>query len=131
MVPHPPSSTLFPYTTLFRSRVRNVRDADGVSRRRTRRHRRRCGGRCGFDCELVVATRQCGRPRSGLVGRVRVADGVKPPQLRHKERSVMDELLDTLAKDTAAGMSRRKAFRRFGWGLAVAAFAALGIKRAS
>ena len=43
----------------------------------------------------------------------------------------MDELLDTLAKDTAAGMSRRKAFRRFGWGLAVAAFAALGIKRAS
>ena len=43
----------------------------------------------------------------------------------------MDELLDTLTKDTAAGMSRRKAFRRFGWGLAVAAFAALGLKRVS
>ena len=43
----------------------------------------------------------------------------------------MDELLDKLTKDTAAGMSRRKAFRRFGWGLAVAVFAALGIKRAS
>ena len=43
----------------------------------------------------------------------------------------MDELLDTLAKDTAAGMSRRTAFRRFGWGLAVAAFGALGMKRVS
>jgi hypothetical protein len=43
----------------------------------------------------------------------------------------MEELFDKLARESATGMSRRKAFRRFGWGVAVAAFAAFGIKRVS
>ena len=44
---------------------------------------------------------------------------------------IMDELFDKLAVDTASGISRRQAFRRFGWGVAVAAFAALGVKGVS
>ena len=43
----------------------------------------------------------------------------------------MDELLDKLAKDTASGISRRQAFRRFGWGVGAAMLAAFGFKRVS
>jgi len=43
----------------------------------------------------------------------------------------MDELLDKLAKDTASGISRRQAFRRFGWGVAVSVFGALGLTHAA
>jgi hypothetical protein len=43
----------------------------------------------------------------------------------------MDELFDKLAKDTAAGISRRQAFSRFGLGVFVAALAAVGFKKVS
>jgi hypothetical protein len=39
----------------------------------------------------------------------------------------MDELFDKLAKDSAVGVSRRQMFRRFGWGVGVAALAAFGL----
>jgi hypothetical protein len=43
----------------------------------------------------------------------------------------MNELFDRLAKDSAGeAMSRRRAFRRFGWGVAVAALGAFGVIRA-
>src|SRR5687767_15193580 len=44
MLPRPPRSTLFPYTTLFRSRMARRRRADG-RRLRTARRRRRNGPR--------------------------------------------------------------------------------------
>ena len=40
----------------------------------------------------------------------------------------MEEIFDNLAKDASAGLSRRQVFRRFGWGLAMAAFASVGLK---
>jgi hypothetical protein len=43
----------------------------------------------------------------------------------------MDELFDTLAKASVGkAISRRQAFRRFGWGMAVAALGAVGVVRA-
>src|SRR2546430_8218334 len=40
MIRRPPRSTLFPYTTLFRSRTRRTRQLRGPVRRRSRRPRR-------------------------------------------------------------------------------------------
>src|SRR3712207_9065671 len=40
MIRRPPRSTLFPYTTLFRSRVEVAHDADRAGRRRPHRERR-------------------------------------------------------------------------------------------
>jgi hypothetical protein len=42
----------------------------------------------------------------------------------------MEELFDQLAKDAARGVSRRQLVGRFGWGVAAAVFAALGVMRA-
>ena len=41
----------------------------------------------------------------------------------------MEELFDALAKDVSGKVSRRQAFGRFGWGLVVTAFAALGLTK--
>src|SRR2546426_1303189 len=52
MIRRPPRSTLFPYTTLFRSRLRRVRDVDDVEPGRrvvVRRRRRQEGERSGQD----------------------------------------------------------------------------------
>lgn len=43
----------------------------------------------------------------------------------------MDELFDTLARDVAGRLSRRQVFSRFGWGLALAAAASLGLTRSN
>jgi hypothetical protein len=43
----------------------------------------------------------------------------------------MEELFDKFAKEASGELSRRQVFRRFGWGLAAAAFAALGVARVS
>src|SRR2546430_4263917 len=45
MIRRPPRSTLFPYTTLFRSRAGHQLRARAHERRRGRRARRRAGGR--------------------------------------------------------------------------------------
>jgi len=42
----------------------------------------------------------------------------------------MDELFDKLAKESAREISRRQAFRRFGWGVGVAVLTAFGVVRA-
>src|SRR5687768_17923150 len=44
MIRRPPRSTLFPYTTLFRSKLRRARGSDGQGRRRQRRHSSARGG---------------------------------------------------------------------------------------
>src|SRR3712207_7660554 len=64
MIRRPPRSTLFPYTTLFRSRARRVVDRRGDGRRRARPRRRRARrGRLATD-------RPRGR-RRGHEGRLR------------------------------------------------------------
>src|SRR3712207_6875039 len=57
MIRRPPRSTLFPYTTLFRSRqaaravVGHRRDRRGIADRRDLRQGRRARGRLGADAE--------------------------------------------------------------------------------
>src|SRR3712207_7854848 len=58
MIRRPPRSTLFPYTTLFRSDRAALGDALGAHRRR---HRRGDGDRAGATAGLVVVARRPGR----------------------------------------------------------------------
>src|SRR2546426_6959260 len=60
MIRRPPRSTLFPYTTLFRSRAPHQRAQRGV---------RSCRGRCGAPC--VRRGRPRGRPPRDGEGRDR------------------------------------------------------------
>src|SRR5438045_4710295 len=54
MIPRPPRSTLFPYTTLFRSQVEGDRFGTDQTRRRLRNHRDRGGRGSGWDCHRRV-----------------------------------------------------------------------------
>src|SRR2546427_5722457 len=61
MIRRPPRSTLFPYTTLFRSQYLDDRRSRSVDRRRYRRGQVRTGpGRCVYDSYR----RRSRRPRS-------------------------------------------------------------------
>src|SRR3712207_8408398 len=70
MIRRPPRSTLFPYTTLFRSRRRATgrRPASGRLRRGggrcSCRHLRRARGCAGGDADVVLAVELPGQPRS-------------------------------------------------------------------
>src|SRR5260370_32768964 len=61
MIRRPPRSTLFPYTTLFRSRRRAV-VSRGVRRRQD------SGRECGLGCGAYLHSHSRRRPFGGLVG---------------------------------------------------------------
>src|SRR3712207_7843686 len=65
MIRRPPRSTLFPYTTLFRSRVRGVHDAEGPPAQRAR------------QAQLLPAHGRAGPGRAVELGQVEVAPGAQ------------------------------------------------------
>src|SRR5208337_3995881 len=65
MIRRPPRSTLFPYTTLFRSRIaQHVEERDVVRRRALRRHRHRPGAR-RVEQPLPIRRREVPPPGDG------------------------------------------------------------------
>src|SRR3712207_8385309 len=77
MIRRPPRSTLFPYTTLFRSALRGVRvDMVGHVLAQALQHQRRGAERVLVRVELDDALDRAAKPlgESGRVGRRRVRD---------------------------------------------------------
>src|SRR2546426_10214571 len=83
MIRRPPRSTLFPYTTLFRSVVR-----PGQIHARVRRQRD-AGRRIGGIVVVVAVSGELGGERGGPTRRYRIAE----PQASHIARSALQPLV--------------------------------------
>src|SRR2546426_12722925 len=72
MIRRPPRSTLFPYTTLFRSLVQDLAGEDGLvllgARRRVCRHAHRSTSPMTMSTDALIAIRSLNRWPSAILG---------------------------------------------------------------
>src|SRR2546428_37943 len=94
MIRRPPRSTLFPYTTLFRTRQGHVAGVDDLVAVGDRRADRAVGGR---------ARRLLDRERRGLVGRDRLRVGRRVHRIRAEEPVGRRDVRDAAAVQVGLG----------------------------
>src|SRR2546427_4799425 len=79
MIRRPPRSTLFPYTTLFRSPLRGEQADGGAHARRFR-----CGSRDQIRLPTVLQRGGCGSGRRDRRGQIGRAHGLTPVTVKYR-----------------------------------------------